>query len=167
MNLRKEIAYLILEILFCIFIIFYGYYIWNNYDLSKLEIAKSYKNDKNIIVNIEDISNIVISNDENNIESNILYLHNTSSNNNSAKLILKINKDNELFKRNTILKIDQRYYDLSNLKCYKDKNFIYIIIDNYNFNSYETKELEVKILSKDQINNNISEYMNYEFIIQL
>ena len=153
MNLTKEIVYTVLEILLCFIIIVFGYYIWNNFDLSSLEIAKSYSNYKEVLVDIDDIDNIAVLGNENFANSNTIYLHNTSSINNNVKLILKINKDNVLFKENTILKIDN--------------NYIYIIIDNYDFNSYETKELKLKILLKEEVSQNLGEYLNYEFITQV
>ena len=122
---------------------------------------------KKVIVDIDDINSVVFSNNENDVESNTLYLHNISSTNNSVKLVLRINKDNELFKNNTILKIDNKYYNLSELNSVINNNYMYIIIDNYTFSSYETKKLEVKILSKEKPNQNIVEYLNYEFITQI
>lgn len=167
MNLKKEIAYLIFEIIICTFIIIFGYYLWNNYDLSSLEIAKSYSDYQKVIVDIDDANNIVLSNNEDDIETNTLYLHNISNTNNSANLILKIDKDNELFKNNTILKIDNNYYNLTNLHSIIKDNYMFIIIEDYTFDSYETKKLEVKIITKEKPNQNIAEYLNYEFITQI
>ena len=167
MNLTKEIVYTVLEILLCFIIIVFGYYIWNNFDLSSLEIAKSYSNYKEVLVDIDDIDNIAVLGNENFANSNTIYLHNTSSINNNVKLILKINKDNVLFKENTILKIDNNYYNLKELDYKIDNNYIYIIIDNYDFNSYETKELKLKILLKEEVSQNLGEYLNYEFITQV
>ena len=167
MNFYKELTYLILEICFCIFVIIFGYILWNNFDTSNYEIAKSYSNKKEIIIDINDTENIVLSNNENNVEPNILYLHNLSGKNSNAKLILKIDKDNILFKDNTILKIDDYYYNLNGLEYTIDNSYLYIIIDEYKFDSYETKKLEVKILTKEKINSNIGEYLNYEFITQI
>ena len=75
MNFYKELTYLLLEIIFCIFIIIFGYIIWNNYDISNYYIAKSYANTKKVIIDIDDTENIVLSNNENDVESNKLYLH--------------------------------------------------------------------------------------------
>ena len=167
MSFHKELSYLIFEICFCIFVIVLGYIIWNNFDASNYEIAKSYANTKEIILDIDDCENIVVSDNENDVESNMLYLHNISGKNNNAKLMLKIDKNNTLFKDNTILKIDNNYYILNDLEFTNDNNYIYIIIDEFIFDSYETKELEIKILTKEKINSNIGEYLNYEFITHL
>ena len=167
MNLKREIAYLIFEIIFCIFFIIYGYYIWNNFDASSYLIAKSYDNKKEIMVDINDNEGIVLSNDEEIVKPNILYLHNISSKNSVSKLIIKIEKDNILFKNNTILKINDKYYDLEELDYNADNNYIYIILDEYPLAGYETKELEIKILTKDKIETNLGDYLNYEFISQI
>ena len=167
MNLKKEITYLVFEIIICLLVIVFGYHIWNNFNLSNYEIAKSYADTREVIVALEDTNNIVISNDENSIEDNILYLHNISGKENYTKLVLKLNKENELFKNNTIIKIDSKYYILSELDYIMDDSYVYITIDKYHFNEYETKELKFKLLSKDSKIDITSEQFNYEFITQL
>ena len=167
MNIKKEIRYLIFEIILCVFIILFGFYLWNNFDMESFLIAKSYENKEGIILDITDTDNIVLSNNEDIIEPNILYLHNISGNNNTSKLIVKINKNNELFKNNTILKIDDNYYVLNDLDYYNDKDYTYIILDEFTFDGYETKELSVKLLTKDKVNTDIYTYLNYEFITEI
>ena len=165
MNLRREIYYLILEILFSIFVIFFGYYILNNFDKSSIDIAKSYSNTKQIAINLED-NDTILSNNEEEINANTLYLHNISSKNNAAKLLIKINKSNDLFKTNTILKINNNYYNLEDMDYFLDDNYIYIIIKKIAFDGYETKELNIKLLTKEKVNN-VSEYLNYEFVTKV
>ena len=164
MNLKREITYLIFEILFCIFFIIFGYYIWSNFDISNLLIAKSY-NDKTIIqLDVLDAEEIVLSSDEDKVKPSKLYLHNISKKEGVSKLIIKIDKNNVLFKENTILKINEKYYNLEDLKYETNDEYIYVFLDQYTFDGYETKELEVKLLTKDKIDLNICEYLNYEFI---
>ena len=166
MNLKKEILSLIFEIIVCFSIIIVGLYYWVNCDRGSLEVAKYYSNYSNIVVNIDD-QNTVLSSNENDIKSNTLLLKNTSSKKSNVKLVIKIDRNNMLFKNNTVLKIDNNYYNLDDLGFKSDNNYMYIFINNYEFNSYETKEFEIKLLTKESINYNIYDYLNYEFMTQV
>ena len=48
MNFYKEFFKLTFEIIFAIYIIFFGYIIWDNFDLSNYETAKYYDNIKEV-----------------------------------------------------------------------------------------------------------------------
>ena len=167
MNVKKEIRYLLFEIILCLFIILFGYYIWNNFDMESFIIAKSYENKEGIILDINDTENIVLSNNEELVEPNLLYLHNISGNDNTSKLIIKISKENTLFKNNTIIKIGDKYYNLGDLEYYTDNSYSYITLDEFNFDAYETKELSVKLITKNEVNTDIYNYLNYEFITEI
>ena len=159
MYFYKEFFILTLEICVSIFVIIFGHAIWDNFDNSKHLFAKQYDNIKEVEVLLEDNDKIVLSNNEQDIKPSILYLHNINKNTNIVNLIIKIDKNYNLFKNNTILKIDNNYYDLNNSTIKEDNSFYYIYIDKIKFNGYETKKLNIKIL-------NIKNYLNYEFITQ-
>ena len=46
MNFYRELIFLVLEICFSIFVIIFGYNLWNNFDNSNYEIAKYYASNK-------------------------------------------------------------------------------------------------------------------------
>ena len=166
MNLKKEIISLIFEIIVCFCVIILGMYYWLNCDRTSLETAKHFSNYNKIVVNLSE-NNTVLSNDEKEVLPNILYLKNNTNKSKTAKLVVKIDKDNTLFRSNTIIKIDNIYYDLNNLDYKVDDKYNYIFINNITLNSYETKELEVKLLTKESIKNNIYKYLSYEFVTQV
>lgn len=83
-----------------------------------------------------------------------------SNENNNKKLIFKISKDNNYIKENAILNINNNYFELNKLEYFEEDYFYNIILDDINLESYETKELYVKILLKDKV---IKENINYEF----
>lgn len=166
MNFYKEFFLITLEICFAIFIIIFGYAIWDNFDQSEYNTAKYYDNINEFELYIEDNdSYITLIDEEKQSEPTKLYLHNISDKNNNTKLSFKINKDNKYLKNNAIINIDNNYYELNNLEFIEDDCSYYFIIDDIDFEGYETKEYSIKILLKNNYSNN--ESINYEFVTTL
>jgi len=153
MEFYKDFLLTILEMIFAIFIIIFGYMVWDTFDQTNYEQAKLYSKTKEVLIDVDYKDTY-----------SILYLHNISGEDNNKTLSFKINKDNEYIKNNAILYIDNNFYKLSNLNYIEDECFRYYNIDNINFKGYETKEYNFKILLKEEINNN---YLNYEFVTNL
>ena len=136
MNFYKEFFKISFEISFAVFIMIFGYNIWNTFDQTSYEIAKYYENNKEFELYVnEDISK--------------LYLHNISDDLSCAKLLLKTSKDN-----NTSFKIvlDNITYDINDLEIIEDNYFNYYKINEIDLNGYETKELDYKVENENQIN---------------
>lgn len=167
MNFYKEFFLTTLEICIAIFLIIFGYEVWDNFDQTEYNTAKYYDNINEFEIYMEDTQNYIsFIENEKNIESTKLYLHNISKNKNITKLILKTYKNDNYIKNNVTIKINDKYYELKKLTCIEDDIFCYLIIDNIEFKGYETKEYDVKIL----FNNNYdlkNENINYEFIAQV
>lgn len=153
MEFYKDFLLTILEMIFAIFIIIFGYMVWDTFDQTNYEQAKLYSKTKEVLIDVDYKDTY-----------SILYLHNISGEDNNKTLSFKINKDNEYIKNNVILYIDNNFYELSNLNYIEDEYFRYYNVDNINFKGYETKEYNFKILLKEEINNN---YLNYEFVTNL
>lgn len=153
MEFYKDFLLTILEMIFAIFIIIFGYMVWDTFDQTNYEQAKLYSKTKEVLIDVDYKDTY-----------SILYLHNISGEDNNKTLSFKINKDNEYIKNNAILYIDNNFYELSNLNYTEDEYFRYYNVDNINFKGYETKEYNFKILLKEEINNN---YLNYEFVTNL
>lgn len=153
MEFYKDFLLTILEMIFAIFIIIFGYMVWDTFDQTNYEQAKLYSKTKEVLIDVDYKDTY-----------SILYLHNISGEDNNKTLSFKINKDNEHLKNNAILYIDNNFYELSNLNYIEDEYFRYYNVDNINFKGYETKEYNFKILLKEEINNN---YLNYEFVTNL
>ena len=153
MSFYKDFLLTILEMIFAIFIIIFGYMVWDTFDQTNYEQAKLYSKTKEVLIDVDYKDTY-----------SILYLHNISGEDNNKTLSFKINKDNEYIKNNAILYIDNNFYELSNLNYTEDEYFRYYNVDNINFKGYETKEYNFKILLKEEINNN---YLNYEFVTNL
>lgn len=165
MDFYKEFILTTLEICLAIFIIIFGYAIWDNFDLTNYNTAKYYNTTKNFEVIIEDFDDtIAIPNNEEDIKSSKLYLHNISGKENKTQLAFKIKKDNYILKNNAIIKIDNHYFDINKSDYKEDEHYYYFIIDDVSFNGYETKEYDIKVILKDNLNENINEYLNYEFV---
>ena len=141
MNFYKEFLKYTLEICMSIFIIMFGYTLWNNFDNTNYMIAKSNSNLNEVQVYLDE---------------NKLYLHNISKNKNKNKLCIKIDKEDNTFIDSTKIIIDDKVYNLSDYKTIEDEYYKYIILNNLDFNSYETKEYNVAIDTR------ITNY-NYEF----
>lgn len=163
MNFYKEFILSSIEIALAVFIMIFGYAIWDNFDLIDYNTAKYYDNIEYYEVYLEDTNNVSLLENENNTDYSKLYLHNISDKNNNTLLTFKIDKENKNLINNVIIKIDNKYYEINKLDYKEDENFYYYIIENIDFNSYETKEYNIKILLKEN-QYNINEYLNYEFI---
>lgn len=164
MSFYKEFFLITIEISFAIFLIIFGYAIWDNFDQTEYITAKYYDNIKDFEIYIENNNSYVaLKNDENNIEYTKLFLHNISDKDNITKLSFKINKDNYL-KNNTTINIDNQYYELKKLDYFEDEYFYYYIIEDIKFKGYETKTYNIKILldNYDYYHN-----INYEFVVNI
>lgn len=164
MEFYKEFFAITIEICFAIFIIIFGGTLWNTFDFSDYNTASYYANSKEFDMHIDEGNYIGLLNNEQEVTYTNLYLHNMSGKRNINNLLIKISKDNDSLKNNTIIKINENYYELNNLECIEDDYFYYFKIENIDFNGYETKEYKLKILLKENINN---EYLNYEFMTNL
>ena len=149
MNFYKEFFMILLEMCLSIFIAIFSYALWDNFDKTKYLELKKYNNLKEVEVYYED---------------NKLVMHNVSKSNNNKNLILRVNK-HEYVVDNTKLLINGNEFDLSEFKNSVDDNFIYYVIDNIDFNKYETKVYDVDILSND--NNYVVDELNYLFITEV
>lgn len=147
---------------FAIFIIIFGYAIWNNFDQTNYNTAKYYDNTKEVEIYIEDSKNyITLLNNELNSESTKFYLHNISDKNNNTNLLFKTDKNTNI-KNNITLKINNNYYFLKELECIEDDNYCYYKINDINLKGYETKEYDFKIIL-----NNIDKNINYELVTNI
>lgn len=161
METYKEFFLITLEMCFAIFVAIFGYTLWDNFDQTEYELAKYYDNTNEYDIYLENNNNYIsLLSEENSIDSTKLYLHNISDKENITKLSFKISKENEYLKDIAIINIDDKYYELNKLECISDDYFYYFVIDNINFLGYETKEYNIKILLKDNINKKLS----YEFV---
>jgi len=138
MNFYKEFFKICFEISFSFFIIIFGYNIWNTFDLNSYQTAKYYENNKELDLLIDE---------------NKLYIHNLSDKDNTAKLVLKTNKED--ISDNIVINFNNEKYYIKDLECKKDEYYCYYIINNIELNGYETKEFNYNI-----INDNI----NYEIV---
>lgn len=164
MNFYKEFFLITLEISFAIFLIIFGYAIWDNFDQTSYNTAKYYDNNQKFEILLEDNEELITFYEkENTIDYSKLYLHNISDKNNNTLLTFKINKNNTILKDNVIVKINENYYDINKLNYKEDEIYCYFIINNIEFKGYETKEYNIKLLLKNKINENINNYLNYEF----
>lgn len=167
MNFYKDFFLTTFEIAFAIFMIIFGYTIWDNFDKSEYNTAKYYDNIEYYDIYLEDINNnISLLTEENNTEYAKLYLHNISDKNNNTLLTFKINKENTNLINNTIIKIEDKYYEINKLNYKEDEIYYYFILENISFNSYETKEYDIKVLLKEE-QYNINNYIDYEFVTYL
>lgn len=165
MNFYKEFILLTAEISLAIFVAIFGYSVWDNFDQTNYNIAKHYDETRDFEIYIEDTKeHITLLDRENEINYSNLYLHNISNEDNKTLLTIKIDKKNKLFKDNILIKINETYYDVNKLDYKENGCYYYYIIDNIKFKGYETKKYNVKLLLKTDINNNINEYLNYEFV---
>ena len=147
---KNEIFYIISEILFAIFIIIFGYYIWYGFDQTDYNIAKYYDNTKEVdLVYDSNVDNGYIGN---NI---VLSIHNISDKLNNKEVIFKLNKNNNL---NNIM-INESIYSLKDNFINSDDSYNYYLIENINLEGYETKVYFI-----DLNENNI---YDYEFITEL
>lgn len=164
MDFYKEFFYITIEICLAIFVIIFGSALWYNFDFNDYNTASHYENTREFDMYIDEEDYVGLLKNEHNINYTILYLHNMSDKKNINNLLFKISKNNDNLKNNIIININDNYYDLKELKCLKDDFFYYFIIDELDFDAYETKEYKIKILLKENINN---EYINYEFMTNI
>lgn len=148
---KNEIFYIISEILFAIFIIIFGYYIWDGFDQTDYNIAKYYDNTKEVDLVYE--SNMDNGYVGNNI---VLSIHNISDKLNNKEIIFKLNKNSDL---NNIM-INDTIYSLSDNYINSDDNYNYYLIENINLKGYETKVYFIDL-------NYDSNIYDYEFITEL
>ena len=139
----KEFFDIIFEMCIAIFIIIFGYAIWDNFDLNNYKTAILNDNTKNI-----EILN----------ENNTLYVHNISKNNNETKLMIKVDKNVLINTEEFILEINNETYNLKELDCGSDEKYNYYDLYNIDFNSYETKNYNYNIIKSDK------DLIEYEFI---
>ena len=146
----KEIFSIIFEILFSIFIIIIGYFIWDNFDQTDYKTAQYYDN-------IKDVDLIYESDADNNIEGNnvVVSIHNISDELNNKNVILKINKESNF----SYIKINNSYYNLNEIFMSNDDLYNYYLIENVDLDGYETKVYYI-----DMIDNS---FTDYEFVTEL
>lgn len=142
MDFFREFMDITLEICLAIFIIIFGYAIWNSFNFFDYQAA-------NIGDNIKEVEVM--------IDNNILYLHNIAKSDNDVNLLFKI-RTNDINESNSfILEIQNKKYNLKKIERGIDKEYNYYTIDNINFKKYETKDYKFKIL-RDTEN-----FIYYEF----
>lgn len=139
MNFYRELVKITVEIWMAIFIIIFGYAIWDNFNVTDYNMAKL--NDKTREVLISD-------------DNNILSLHNVGKVDNDFKLFLKINKNN--YSNNIDFIYDNKSINLDDFLIDEDSKYYYFNVDYIKFIPYETKEFSYKLLSNDVI--------DYEFV---
>lgn len=139
----KEIFYIMVELCIAIFIIIFGYAIWDNFDLSNYEQALINDNTKGVEILTED---------------NILFVHNIASTKNKTKLMIKVDKNVLINTEKFILEINDKTYNLKELDCGSDEKYNYYDLYNIDFNSYETKNYNYNIIKSDK------DLIEYEFI---
>lgn len=139
MNFYRELVKITVEIWMAIFIIIFGYAIWDNFNVNDYNMAKL--NDKTREVLISD-------------NNNILFLHNVGKVDNDFKLFLKINKNN--YSNNIDFIYDNKSINLDDFLIDEDSKYYYFNVDDIKFIPYETKEFSYKLLSNDVI--------DYEFV---
>ena len=139
MNFYRELVKITVEIWMAIFIIIFGYAIWDNFNVTDYNMAKL--NDKTREVLISD-------------DNNILSLHNVGKVDNDFKLFLKINKNN--YSNNIDFIYDNKSINLDDFLIDEDSKYYYFNVDDIKFIAYETKEFSYKLLSNDVI--------DYEFV---
>ena len=155
MNMFKEVCYLITEIVFAIFIIIFGYFIWDNFDQTDYNTAKYYDNTKEVdLVYESNIDNGIINN------NTVVSIHNISNKLNNKDVILKINKDNNL--DNLKIDVNKEEKSLNDLYISNDDVYNYYLIENTNLKGYETK---VYFIDFKLSNNNLLN--DYEFITEI
>ena len=155
MNFYKELFYILAEIFFSIFIILFGYVIWDNFDQTQYITAKYYDNTNEVQITFE--SNIDKGYKNNN---SIVSIHNVSDKDNSKNVILKINKENNLNKVG--LDINKNNYNLQDLFLEEDEIYNYYLIEKAKLVGYETKVYFIDFILED---NNL--LCDYEFITEL
>ena len=147
---KNEIFYILSEIIFCIIIIIFSYYIWDNFDLTQYNIAKYYDNTKEVEIVYESDA------DKGYLGNNVvLSVHNISNKLNNKNVIFKLSKNIIL---NDIM-INNKLYNLNDIYISDDEFYNYFLIENINLDSYETKVYFI-----DLIDNNI---YDYEFITEI
>lgn len=148
MNIFRESFFLIIEIIFSIFIILYGYYIWDNFDQSSYNIAKYYDNTKEVQI-AYDI----------NLDSNsVVSIHNVSDKLNNKEIYLKINKENKL--EDVVLDINQRHYKLDDLYIVEDDLYNYYLIDNASLSGYETRVYFIDFFENKNL-------VDFDFVVEI
>lgn len=155
MNFYKELFYILFEMFFSVFIIIFGYFIWDNFDKTEYQIAKYYDNIKTVELVYE-------SNIDKGIQNNntVVSVHNISNKINAKDIILKINKNNKL--DDIKLDINKKNYSLDDLYIREDNIYNYYLIENINLIGYETKTYYIDF----ELNNDNLLY-DYEFITEL
>lgn len=141
MGFYKEFLLIVFEMCISIFVVVFGYAIWDNFDLNNYNVANT--NDK--IKFVEQLE-----------ENNVLYLHNVSKNENRIDLTFKVDKNQFNKKDNIILNFNNKEYNLESLSYVEDNDYYYFDIDSINFTSYETKEYNFNVINDD--------LLDYEFI---
>lgn len=155
MSFYKELFNILLEISFSIFIIIFGYNIWNNFDLTDYNAAKYYDDIKEVQIFYESNTDKGYSNN-----NSVISIHNISDKTNNKDVILKLNKDNKL--DNILLDINQKKYNLNDLYLKEDEIYKYYLIDNSVLEGYETKTYFIDF----ELENNVLLY-DYEFITEV
>jgi len=134
-----------LEMCIAVFLIIYGYAIWDNFDVTDYNIAKI--NDKTNEVEM------ITKNIDNN---NKLFIHNIGKNDNVVNIQIKIDKEQLINNENIILIFNNKKYNLNKLDYGEDNKYYCYFLENIELKKYETKEYIFSI-TNDQIK-------NYEFI---
>lgn len=147
----KDIFSIILEMIFSIFIIFFGYYIWDGFDQSDYKIAQYYDNTKEVqLVYESNIDNGYVGNEI------VLSVHNISDKNNNKDVIFKLKKDIDI--KN--ISINNILYNLNDIYINNDEFYNYYLIEDAKLNGYETRVYFIDIESDEFI-------YDYEFITEV
>ena len=149
MSFNRQILGILFEIMFCIIIIVLGYYVWDNIDQTDYNVAKYYDNTKDVdLIYESDADNGVLG-------SNVVVsIHNISDEFNNKNLVLKLDKNYSY----TYIIINNTYYDLTDLYMSSDELYNYYLIENIDFEGYETK---VYFIDMNDCNS------EYEFLTEL
>lgn len=145
MNYYRECVKLTLEIGIAIYIIIFGYAVWNNFDQTSYRIAQINENTREVEVYTE---------------SKKLILHNISKNKNKTKLILRVDKKEFDKISKSELTIDDTKYNLKDLECKQNDKYYFVEMQNIIFDKHET------LIYNYYINNTDNILLDYEFIIE-
>lgn len=148
---KNELFYIISEILFAIFIIVFGYYIWSGFDQTDYNIAKHYDNTREVDLVYES------NHDKGYVGNNVIVsVHNISDKLNNKEIIFKLNKNVNL----DTIKINESVYSLKDIYINNDENYNYYLIEDADLYGYETRVYFIDLLTDNDL-------YDYQFITEL
>lgn len=146
--MRKGVRKLVVSIIIAISVIIVSIPIWRVSEGNTIGLVNTRYTELPIVVKIEKLKSLLIVSDEEAstfVEPTELTLKNRNGHAKSFNLYLLVEKKSTINYQYLRVSIDDKIYKVSELKMESDYNNYYFLLDGFNTDAYETKNVDIRL----------------------